>query len=250
MAWHHGPDNGMPTQEHIKQTNLRVAMVQDGARRAYALPIALHKAHHLQVMYTDWYDRPGKLEHTLGRILTHLKPALAAKLTTRCHGDLTDAPISSWPFSALKHRLASRRFDAEADYYLHVAQSEARIMIRRQFHHANLLLGCIRNLHPHLLQIARERGIVTVGDQIIAPAAVEIAEAKRQTQRWPGWQDDVVEKNVHASRRQPRHVDQPGPSRNLHSGKRWRRQRYTGRGEDLVDAEESADCRTVPGRRQ
>ncbi|MBL4702460.1 MAG: glycosyltransferase family 4 protein [Phycisphaeraceae bacterium] len=183
---------------HTAPASLKVAMIQDGARRAYALPIALHQAGKLQVMYTDWYDRPGHLERLIGQLVKPFKPAAASKLTARQHHDLNGARICSWPLKTLKHKLASRRFDSEANYYLYVADQEARLFAKHQYHHANLLLGCIRNIHPRLITQAKAQGLVTVGDQIIAPASSEITQAKLQTQRWPGWQDDVIEKNVRA----------------------------------------------------
>lgn len=185
----------LPNEDRSK---LNVAMMQDGARRAYALPIALHKAGALRVMYTDWYDRPGSLERKLTRLIKYIAPNMAAKLMARHEPQLHDAPICSWPITTLRNRIANRRYDSEADYYLYVAQGDAKLINKHKVHHANMLLGCIRNLHPKLLADARAQGIITVGDQIIAPAAEEIIQAKRQVERWPNWQPDVIEKNVRA----------------------------------------------------
>ncbi|HAI12882.1 MAG TPA: hypothetical protein DCM28_14330 [Phycisphaerales bacterium] len=187
------------TQSTIhEQKKLNVAMMQDGARRAYALPIALHKANALSVMYTDWYDRPDKIERYLAMGLKWVAPHMASKLTARKEPQLRNARICSWPITTLQNRLANRRYDSEADYYLYVAERDAKKIMHHQYHHANMLLGCIRNLHPKLLADARSQGIITVGDQIIAPATEEILQAKRQVQRWPDWQPDVIEKNVRA----------------------------------------------------
>lgn len=183
---------------HTDRSNLRVAMMQDGARRAYALPLALHKAGKLQVMYTDWYQRSGNIEHRLTNLLKNFGAKIVSKLKTRQTPNLTDANICSWPITTLKNRFQNRHADSESDIYLKVAVKDAAIIKRHQFHHANMLLGCIRNLHPDLIADANRRGMITVGDQIIAPATLEIQEAKRQTQRWPGWQDDVIEKDVAA----------------------------------------------------
>jgi glycosyltransferase involved in cell wall biosynthesis len=188
----------MPDTKHIDRSKLKVAMMQDGARRVYALPIALHKAGALQIMYTDWYDRPASVERVLTAILKPFAPSAAGKLKTRCHPQLSDAPICSWPLTTLRNRRDAKRYTSEAEFYLHVAQRDAALIKRHNYHGANMLLGCIRNLHPNLIADARSQGLITVGDQIIAPAAEEIAQAQRQTQRWPDWQPDVIEKNVRA----------------------------------------------------
>ncbi|NMG20373.1 glycosyltransferase family 4 protein [Brasilonema bromeliae] len=40
-----------------------------------------------------------------------------------------------------------------------------------------------------MFRVARRAGLITVGEQMIAPAAVEWAEAERQHEAWPGWED-------------------------------------------------------------
>ena len=173
-------------------------MMQDGSRRAYALPIALHKAGALQVMYTDWYDRPGSLDNLLATLVSPFMSHAVSKLRTRKSDDLVGAPICSWPITTLRNRRLSKIYDSEAEFFLEVAQRDRALINKHNFHNANMLLGCIRNLHPGLIADAHDKGIITVGDQIIAPAAEEIEQAKRQTQRWPDWQPDVIEKNVRA----------------------------------------------------
>ncbi|MFG0247703.1 MAG: glycosyltransferase family 4 protein, partial [Phycisphaeraceae bacterium JB051] len=188
----------MTHSPHTDRSRLKVAMMQDGSRRAYALPIALHKANALEVMYTDWYDRPGSLDHLLATLFSPLMPAAVSKLRTRKSDDLADAPICSWPITTLRNRRLSKKYDSEAQFFLEVAKRDRALINKHNFHGANMLLGCIRNLHPDLIADAHAKGIITVGDQIIAPAAEEIEQAKRQTQRWPDWQPDVIEKNVRA----------------------------------------------------
>lgn len=53
---------------------------------------------------------------------------------------------------------------------------------------ANALFGFIRNIDPKLCREFQGRGVITVADQMIAPASIESREAELQTQRWPGWQ--------------------------------------------------------------
>ncbi len=156
--------------------NLRVAMIQDGARRRYAVPAALHRASSLEVMYTDLFRRGGR-----GR---------------RACAELDNARIKTNPVLALRARLAARRFDSQTAYYHWVSQQTARWIMRKGVDKANMLLGYIRNVHPDLLAWSQQQGLLTVGDQIIAPAAVEIEHARHEAQRWPGWQDDATLENL------------------------------------------------------
>lgn len=178
--------------------NLQVAMIQDGARRRYALPATLHQAGNLAVMYTDFFIRPRSLENTLINLSGLLGRKRSASLAGRTHPQLQSALVRTFPLTMMRHRRMASRFASEADYYQQVAADHAKIICKQGFADANLLLGFIRNMHPNLLAEAHRRGLVTVGDQIIAPAAQEIAEAQKQTQRWPGWQDGVLENNVQA----------------------------------------------------
>jgi glycosyltransferase involved in cell wall biosynthesis len=49
-------------------------------------------------------------------------------------------------------------------------------------------MGFVRENHPSLFEGAKARGMYVVGDQMIAPAAVEHEELSEQFRRWPGWQ--------------------------------------------------------------
>ncbi len=169
---------------------LRVLMVQDGARRRYALPAALEQAGALAAMYTDWFDQPGTLLHLLTRLLSHCGDA-GRRLTGRTHPALQHAHVRTNPRLTLRHHRGAQRFAQQADYYQWAARNIGAWIARENFANANVLLGFIRNLDPALLTAAQQRGLITVGDQIIAPAAVEIAAARAQQERWPGWEADV-----------------------------------------------------------
>jgi glycosyltransferase involved in cell wall biosynthesis len=60
--------------------------------------------------------------------------------------------------------------------------------VLRNLRNANALIGFIRNIDPGLCAACQQRGLRTVADQMIAPAAVEIFEMDRQVATWPGWQ--------------------------------------------------------------
>ena len=43
-------------------------------------------------------------------------------------------------------------------------------------------------MDPLLCRFAERRGLTVIGDQMIAPAAVEEREHRKQTKRWPNWE--------------------------------------------------------------
>ncbi|HEV8293436.1 MAG TPA: glycosyltransferase, partial [Tepidisphaeraceae bacterium] len=61
-------------------------------------------------------------------------------------------------------------------------------ILRRGFANATALMGFVRNIDPQLCLAARTAGLLTVGDQMIAPAIVELREAQLQAERFPGWE--------------------------------------------------------------
>jgi glycosyltransferase involved in cell wall biosynthesis len=86
-------------------------------------------------------------------------------------------------------KLAMPRFARSEDSFIWASRQTAKWIIRKGFGDANVLYGFIRNAAPEAYRAARDRGLRTSGDQIIAPLEVEVAEMKRQLERWPGWND-------------------------------------------------------------
>lgn len=165
----------------------RVALLQDGARLHYAVPAALHRAGLLERMFTDWFVRPGTLETRLARLVSPWHATLAGAMAGRWCSDLEGARIDTNPLLTCRSRLGRRRFGLDVDYYRWVAERVARRVLRRGFGDAEAIMGYVRNIHPELLEAARHLGLMPVADQIIAPAAVELAEAQHRRQRWPGF---------------------------------------------------------------
>ena len=184
----------MPQTESADK--LQVAMIQDAARRRYALPATLHQAQKLAVMYTDFFVRPGSFENVLQKLTAYLGLNSAISLAQRTHPKLLDAPIGTWPVTMFKHRRMAKRLSSQAQYYQHIAQEHSRIIAKQGYANANMLLGFIRNLHPDLLTDAKAKGLITVGDQIIAPASIELQQAQIQAQKYPNWQDDLIDDDL------------------------------------------------------
>lgn len=159
---------------------MKIALLQDGARLHYAVPIALQRAGLLGRVFTDLYARPGFLTRILARAL----PAIAG----RHAAELDRADIHTKPFLTLRSRLDRKNHSTDEAHFAAESERMADWILRRGFGDADGLFGFIRNLSPRLCAEARRRGLRTIGDQIIAPAAVEKAALERQSAAFPGWQ--------------------------------------------------------------
>lgn len=173
-----------------------VILIQDGARLHYAVAIALHRAGLLERMFTECFVKPGSADELFTHMLGAVASAAARSLAGRSCAELRDATIVTNRSLMLRQRLARRRFGSATAYYLWSARQVARWVERRGFDGASALMGYVRNLHPDLIAAAREAGLCIVADQIIAPAAVELAEARTQMQRWRGWQSEEEQESL------------------------------------------------------
>ena len=168
---------------------MTVAVVMDGARRYYDVARALARAGQLGHVYADWYARPGSPERVLARMVSKARPVLGRRLAERVAADLPPERVLRNPTLALWLAANRGRYPIVEDYYAWCSDRSAAWIRREGFGAATGLYGYIRNVHPRLFRQARRAGLRTVGEQMIAPAAVEFAEAERQAAAWPGWED-------------------------------------------------------------
>lgn len=167
----------------------RVAMIQDGARLGYQVPLALQRTGILERVFIDWFVRRGSLEEKIAKLASKFRPALGRKMAERTCPELDHARVVTHPMMALRLRMKMPKFSTSEDSYIWAARQTAQWIIREGFGQANALYGFIRNAAPAAYREARARGLRTAGDQMIAPLEVEVAEMKRQLKQWPGWND-------------------------------------------------------------
>jgi glycosyltransferase involved in cell wall biosynthesis len=167
----------------------RVAMIQDGARLRYLVPLAMQRAGILERVFTDWFVRQGSLEEKVAKLAAKIQPTLGKRMAERRFPELDPSRVIRNTALALRLNLKMRTFAKSGDAYIWASRQTAKWIIREGFGQANILHGFIRNAAPEVYQAAKARGLRTSGDQIIAPLEVEMAEMKRQVQSWPGWND-------------------------------------------------------------
>lgn len=175
----------------------RVAVMQDGARLHYALPLALQHAGLLDTMFTDWFAGPGSRSRTVAALLARFAPApgqraLGQRLLGRQCPGLDPAQVAASPFTALRVLLARLHDDPPEVREARLARWMAARVGRHGWGGANCLMGFVRNVDPRLYERAQAAGLLTVVDQMIAPAEVEHAAMLRQAARWPAWAPGIV----------------------------------------------------------
>jgi hypothetical protein len=168
----------------------RVAVVQDGARLHYAIPIALQRAGMLERVFCDWYAPPGSPLRLISAFIQRLKPDLGRRMLDRHNPALDSSRVLTHPLLTFKMRRARSRFSAEEAYWNWCSAQVAQWVERAGLGQSTALFGFIRNLDPALCRAARQAGLITVGDQIIAPYIIEREEQQRQRARFPGWEPD------------------------------------------------------------
>jgi glycosyltransferase involved in cell wall biosynthesis len=165
----------------------RVAMIQDGARLHYLVPLALQRADILDRVFIDWFVRTGSLEEKIAALGSKFHPQLVRKMAERKCPELDTSRVIRNPAMALRLRLRMRKFTLPEDAYIWASRQTAKWIIRQGFGHANALYGFIRNAAPEAFEAARKKGLRTIGDQMIAPLEIEVAEMQRQVRAWPNW---------------------------------------------------------------
>jgi glycosyltransferase involved in cell wall biosynthesis len=177
---------------------LTVAVVQDGARLHYAVPLAFQRAGALRAMFSEWFIPRGSAADRIRSILIRAPfPKLRPMLERRCDEIPPAAARTNLPL-AVHLRAARKRFTNVELYYRHCSQSVANWVKQTGLSGANVLFGFVRNIDPDLCIWAQQQGVLTVGDQIIAPAAIEAAEAKLQAQRFPDCEPQSQEMDYNA----------------------------------------------------
>lgn len=172
---------------HRTGTGPVAAVVQDGARLHYALPLALEREGLLGAMFTDWFVRAGSAEDAAAALIRKVSPDLGQRLGgRRCAGLPPDRVLSS-PLMALKVWMARFGGQAAEEREAQLSRWMGAWIMRRGWLGADCLMGFVRSIDPGLCEAAQAAGLATVVDQIIAPAVVEHGAMQRQAARWPDW---------------------------------------------------------------
>lgn len=164
-----------------------VAVIQDGARLHYALPIALQGEGLLGSMFTDWFVQPGSREEAIAALLRRPFPALGQRLAGRNCQDLDPARVVSSMWMALLAFLVRLTDQTPEAREARLSRLFGAWVGRQGWRGADCVMGFVRNIDARLCEAAHASGLATIVDQIIAPAEIEFAELQQQAERWPDW---------------------------------------------------------------
>ena len=163
---------------------MQYTVTQIGARQHYAVARAFHRVSRLRRMYTDmWCSR---------RVGRAIGSSVLRGLAGRRHPDLPDDLVSSFSMRSAHQRLRAlwRRKLGRYDRHLAMGSAFGRWTARhlqRQAAGEGDVLFAFDTGALEALQVARDRGFVTIVDQI-DPAKVEEDLVLEEVARWPGWQ--------------------------------------------------------------
>src|SRR6185503_17306881 len=126
------------------------------------------------------YAAPGSTEDWAARLASWVCPPLARRMQLRYNPELAVGRVIRNPWLVLPEQIARAVSPNPEEYYCRASKIVGRWVQDAGWGQSNVLMGFIRNIEPRLCRLARHRGLLVVGDQIIAPAAVEHREAAIQ----------------------------------------------------------------------
>ena len=181
-----------PTAESRRDPARRFAVAMLGARMNYAVPRILHAAGMLDRFYTDFSAGSG-----WGRVLRAwprgLRPAGVRRLLGRSPDGIPADMITAFNGFGLSYaaRLRGVRWGgAPSETYLWAGQKFCNLIIQRG-------LGAAAGVYAfnsaalEVFRSARQRGVVTILEQTIAPKTIELQLLEEEASAHPGWESFV-----------------------------------------------------------
>lgn len=170
------------------QSHPRVAVLQDGARLHYAVPVGLKRRGALDRVFVEWYLHPGLASNLASGLAERLRPGSGKRLRERHHPELDGTPVLTNPLLSFRQWRGRPRFATPEAFYAWASDLVGDWVAGKGFGTANALHGFVRNASPKLLDHARASGLTVVADQMIAPMSEEHRQARVQAERFPQWQ--------------------------------------------------------------
>ncbi len=168
-------------------TRPRVAVLQEGDRFDYAIPIALQRAGILERVFTDWYTRTGSIESAATQLMHLCKSDRAKWMTHRFSDELDPAKVRSKPTLLLSKWWQGRSTKTEIESQASRSEAIGKWVLEQGLGEANALLGDVRFVSPSLCSTAKSYGLKVITEQSTAPCGLEHAEAAKQLAKFPAW---------------------------------------------------------------
>jgi glycosyltransferase involved in cell wall biosynthesis len=170
-----------------RRDELRVAVAQIGARRHYAVPVALYRAGKLEAFHTDWCANRGVTSLIAG--LGGCRPfgSRLRRLQDRRVPDLPAEMIHPHTLHAVRMAALRRTRRMPNDGYWEQANATfGRAVVREGFGDATAVYA-FNAAAVEIFAAARDQGLMTILDQTMAPWAYVQQLLDEERRRWPDW---------------------------------------------------------------
>lgn len=159
---------------------------QGHARLHYAVAVALQNAGILEAAFCDFYNTEAGFSRLAVEALRRVHTPTGQRMAERRNDRLDATRIETDAVRTLLMDLLRVTLKVPAHRHWSRWSRVRSAKIRRGLHRGNTLHGFVTSLHPPLVREARERGLLTCGEQIIAPVAEQRRQAALQRERFPG----------------------------------------------------------------
>lgn len=169
-------------------SNPRVLVAQIGARRHYAVPVALHRRGLLEHLFTDLYLPDGAFSRMV-RFLGGRGPRWLTRVAGRYEPALPPELVTSFPAFGLQYKIRVRGARCSAGKtraWIWGGQRFCELIVSRGLGRATVVYG-YSSAVLELFQHAHAAGIRCVLDHATAPRKYEDALVRAECDRFPGW---------------------------------------------------------------
>lgn len=180
--------NDEQTRRHPPQ----VVVLQIGARHHYAVPRFLNAAGMLKHFYTDLYSgRYPRLRRVLPALPMLGRHPLVQRWVSRSSADLPTKLLKSLDWLGFRFLIDQRKAGSDrsklaASVSRHSA-AMARALPDRALDGADAVFG-FNGTALEMFELAREKGVICLLDQTMAPRRLMAPILTTERERWPGWE--------------------------------------------------------------
>ncbi|HTV48105.1 MAG TPA: glycosyltransferase family 4 protein [Phycisphaerae bacterium] len=176
-------------------SEIKVAVIQDGARLHYAVPLAFQHAGMLNALYTDWYNRRTlftKLSISLARLIS---ASNADRMQQRRVDQFDNVPIYDYPL--LFHgiylaRKPGRIRSAISQWSIKQIRSRERRLGPIADGKIDLVFAFSNLLDIADMQWIKNKGCLLIVDQPLASTREMSSQRIHDTHYWPGWEEALA----------------------------------------------------------
>jgi glycosyltransferase involved in cell wall biosynthesis len=171
--------------------HFKIAVGQLGGRMYYGVPQILYQHNLLSRLYTDWISNKFPVS-----MINFYKP-LRSRLKTR-QTPIPPSFVKQMVFPSLKHLIKLKNikdnYTLHQEYYRFGVELE-NLIIKDQFNNSQALF-MIGSASAVAFKKAKEKGLITIKEQIIAPAAYTLSVMEDAWNDYPDWENPKIEKEI------------------------------------------------------